>query len=435
MLIYFYAGNVSESPSSHFFIAFGGNNEKRVASVTLRLFISSTEPDPVPVTVESLRGFTFTGIATNNETLMVDIPNTFQVNSSFERDKGLRVAAKGSNIVVYGLNYHMYTSDAFLALPCDRLHVETYEYYGLTYFGSGISQIVIVSCEDGSLIQIGSEIIELDRMETYLLENSTELTGTRIISNRPLAVYPGNRCTDIPRNSSFCDHITEQVPPTAIWGRNFMSASCAGRRSGDIYRVLASQNSTTVTVNCSTVTQLLIYELESPGSWKEFSTPANSFCSISSNKPLLVMQFGLGNSHDGIGDPFMMMITPVEQYSNNYVFDVLPEFFSNYITIYVTPDNFSPQDIIVDDDSLENAVWTTVYCTDTMICGYITYVNLTAGQHQLYHRDDETRIGVSAYGFSYTNSYGYPGGFQFECKCTCNNVLSCVACRLLLLSH
>ena len=138
-----------------------------------------------------------------------------------------------------------------------------------------------------------------------------------IVSNRPLALYPGNRCTNIPLSSVFCDHITEQVPPTVLWDRNFMSASCAGRRSGDIYRILASQNSTTVT-------QLLIYELESPGSWQEFSTPANSFCSISSNKPLLVTQFGLGNSHDRVGDPFMMMITPVEQYSNNYIFDVLP---------------------------------------------------------------------------------------------------------------
>ena len=57
----------------------------------------------------------------------------------------------------------------------------------------------------------------------------------------------------------------------------------------------------------------------------------------------------------------VLVITPVEQYSNNYIFDVLPEFVSNYITIYVTLDNFSPEDIIVDDSSLENATWTTMY--------------------------------------------------------------------------
>ena len=367
--------------------------------------------DPVPVTVESLRGFTFTGIVTNDEILTVDIPNTFQVFSSAERDKGLLVTAENGSITVYGLNYDTFTSDAFLALPCDRLPVETYEYYGLTYLGNGISQILIVGCEDDSNVQIGSETIVLNRMETYLLESNDELSGTRIVSNRPLSVYPGNWCTGI--GPGACDHITEQVPSTVLWGSNFMSASLAGRISGDIYRMLASQDSTTVTVNCSTFTQLMSYNLEVPGSWQEFSTPANSFCSMSSNKPLLVMQFGLGTT-EGVGDPLMMMITPVEQYSNNYVFDVLPEFMINYITIYITPDNFFPQDIIVDGDSLENATWTTVYCTDTTICGYITYVNLTAGQHQLYHKDVTARIGVSAYGFNSYNSYGYPGGLQLE---------------------
>ena len=69
LIYYFYAGKVLESSSSQFLVAFGGNY---AASETLRLFISSTESDPVPITVESLHGFTFTGIATN-KTLAVDI--------------------------------------------------------------------------------------------------------------------------------------------------------------------------------------------------------------------------------------------------------------------------------------------------------------------------------------------------------------------------
>ena len=125
-------GNVLESVSSQFLVAFGRNHVSRVNSVTLRLFISSVESDPVSVTVETLTGFSFTGIATNNGTLTVEIPNTFQVFSSSERNKGISVTAEGqSNIVVYGLNYENGTSDAYLALPCDRLPVEQYEYYGL----------------------------------------------------------------------------------------------------------------------------------------------------------------------------------------------------------------------------------------------------------------------------------------------------------------
>ena len=398
------------SASSEFFVAFGKN---RGSPAILRLFITSIEPDPVPITIETLRGFNFTGIATQNETTTVEIPNTFEVVSSSERDKGIRVSAGDNRIVVYGLNYHKDTSDGFLALPCDRLPVEQYEYYAISYtIGGSYSHILFVGCEDNTVVQIGSAVVNLNRMQTYYFEDTNDVTGTKVVSNNPIVVYPGHECTNIPTTMPYCDHITEQVPPTVIWGSQFISASFNGRSSGEIYRVLASEDATTVVVNCSTFNQSQTYDLSSAGSWQEFSTPAMSFCAIDSNKPLLVMEFSLGYDYDNIGDPFMMMVTPIEQFSNNYVFNVLPEFSTNYITVAVTPDDFEPRNIHVDDVDLENAVWNTVYCSDTTVCGYVTYVTLTPGQHQLYHSDVSAHIGVFAYGFNKANSYGYPGGLE-----------------------
>ena len=63
------------------------------------------------------------------------------------------------------------------------------------------------------------------------------------------------------------------------------------------------------------------------------------------------MEFCLGYDYDNIGDPFMMMVTPIEQFSN-YVFNILPEFATNYITVAVTPDDFEPRNIHVDDVDL-----------------------------------------------------------------------------------
>ena len=411
------SGNILGSASSEFFVAFGRN----LRSPTLRLFITSIEQDPVPITIETLRGFNFTGIATQNETTTVEIPNTFEVVSSSERDKGIRVSAGDKRIVVYGLNY-VGSSDAFLALPCDRLPVEQYEYYAISYTdGSNrLSHILIVGCEDNTVVQIGSAVVHLSRMETYFFEDTNDVTGTKVVSNRPIVVYPGHKCTNIPATVGACDHITEQVPPTAIWRSQFISASFNGRSSGEIYRVLASEDATTVVVNCNTFSQLQTYNLSSAGSWQEFTTPAMSFCSIESNKPLLVMEFSLGKDYDNIGDPFMMMVTPTQQFSNNYVFIVLPEFATNYITVAVTPDDFEPRNIHVDDVDLENAVWNTVYCSDTTVCGYVTYVTLTPGEHRLHHSDISAHIGVSVYGFNQYNSYGYPGGLKLvplQSKC------------------
>ena len=66
----------------------------------------------------------------------------------------------------------------------------------------------------------------------------------------------------------------------------------------------------------------------------------------------------------------------------------------------------------MDNTSQVGSSWTSVYCSNGLLCGYITRVSLTAGEHRLYHQDPRARIGVSAYGFSYLNSYGYPGGLK-----------------------
>lgn len=318
---------------------------------------------------------------------------------------------------MYGLSNASLSSDAFLALPCARLPVEQYEYFGLSYYGAPTNRLnhfVIVGCEDETEVQVGSDtVVKLNTMETYLWESS-KVAGTRIISRKPIAVFVGTQCTHVPSSRPFCDHQAEQIPPTALWGTRFISSPLAGRSSGDLYRVLAARASTTVTINCNNFDSVLIYTLDLPGSWEEFTTPDMSYCSITSDKPLLVMQFGLGYDFDDIGDPFMMMITPVEQYSNNYLFNIRPEYSTNYITVYVSPEDFKPQNIFFDDSNLENSTWRSVYCSNGEICGHITFANVTPGDHWLYHNSTLSHVGMSVYGFSYHNGYGYPGGLKAD---------------------
>ena len=110
----------------------------------------------------------------------------------------------------------------------------------------------------------------------------------------------------------------------------------------------------------------------------------------------------------------------MEQFSNNYVFTILPTFRVNYITVYVAPEYFQPDRIYVDNTTLDSSPWSQIYCSDSIICGYITRVNLTmAGEHRLYHVDQDAKVGVSAYGFDNINSYGYTGGLKLaplQCK-------------------
>ena len=407
-----HAGTALESTANEFYVAFIDNNGQ---SSVLQLFVTTPEPTPVNFSVTTLTGFSFNGTATRQSTTTVILPSSLQVRYNTERNKGIYIKAEGNKrIVVYGLNYQEFTSDAFLALPCERSPVDQYEYYALTYHGisTSPSAILIVACEDNTTVTTPSNTITLNRQQTYLIWEFRDLSGTRVVSTKPISFFSGHECTFIPSGVRACDILTEQVPPTNTWGSFFLGASFLGKSSGALYRVLTASDSTTVTVNCTTMAQPTTYTLSTAGSWQEFSALANSYCSIESNNPVLVMEYAKGYNLDSIGDPLMTMIPPVEQYSNNYVFNVLPEFGTNYITVYVAPEYFQPERIFVDNSNLLNNSWTAVYCSTGTLCGYVTRQSLSAGEHSLYHEDTDGRVGVSAYGFNRYNSYGYPGGLE-----------------------
>ncbi len=315
----------------------------------------------------------------------------------------------------------MFTTDAFLALPCSNLAVDTYEYYGVTYPMTSYLQytgnILLVGCEDQTHVTTSTTTFTLNRLETYLISNY-DTSGLKVTSTKPISFFSNHECTFVPNNVFACDFLTEQIPPTLTWGRAFFVASLQGRSSGELFRVVAAQNLTVVRVKC-TSSQDRVYNLSNAGSWQEFQIASNNFCSIETSAPILLVQFALGNNLDGVGDPFMMMIPPVEQYSNNYVLNVLSAFSTNYITIYVAARYYQPDRIFVDNNSQRNSAWSAVRCVNNSICGYITRVSLAAGEHHLYHQDPQARVGVSAYGFNTYNSYGYPGGLKLtpiQCK-------------------
>ena len=360
----------------------------------------------------TLLGYSYQGIAQPNSTTIVTIPSSYEIFSVNNTKKGISITTDNGTISVHGLNYEPGSSDGFLALPCAPLEIETYEYYGLTYHGGGLGFLIIVGCEDSTIISHGSVTTELNKMEILYLEDGLDYSGTRVTSNKPISFFSGQACTYVPGDVGYCDHLVEQIPPTAVWGTNFLSASYFTRSSGELYRILTASNSTIVTVNCNSFSQPQMFSLTSAGSWIEFRTNDNTFCSIESNNPLLVMEFSLGGSVDGVGDPFMMMIPSVDQYTNNYVFDS-PSEFSNHITILVTPQYYQPEQILVDGVSQENANWSAVHCASGSVCGYSAYVTLEPGDHHVWHSDPCAKLSVLMYGFVLHNSYGQPAGIFY----------------------
>ncbi len=62
---------------------------------------------------------------------------------------------------------------------------------------------------------------------------------------------------------------------------------------------------------------------------------------------LVYFQLLYGGASDGVGDPFMMIIPPIEQFTNNYSIEAFPFFVSNYVTVYVSSEFFQTAQIII----------------------------------------------------------------------------------------
>ena len=154
-------------------------------------------------------------------------------------------------------------------------------------------------------------------MQTLLIgKSSTDLTGSRIVSNKPLTVISGHECGNV-LSGSPCEHLTEQIPPSTTWGRKFLLVPFGGRNNGQYYKVVSSQANTTVVRTCNSV--FTTKTLSIAGSSFTFFTSSDTYCFMVSNKPLLVSQLGIAKQFS-IGGPIIFILPSLDQYTNRYSF-------------------------------------------------------------------------------------------------------------------
>ena len=223
-----------------------------------------------------------------------------------------------------------------------------------------------------------------------------ESTGTRIQSDKPIAVFSGNNCANVPTGVSYCDHIVEQLTPTSAWGRRFVTTPLASRQNGDTFRFLAATDGTTVRVDGETVATL------DAGQYHEQILTDASV--IEATSPILVAQFANGSALSGNpGDPFMMLVPPYEQFLSSYTVAAPSEGFEqSYINITAPGTGAG---ITLDGVAVPPTAFTAIGTS-----GYsAAAVPVDPGTHRLTGLQP---FGVAIYGFNADDSYGYTGGLS-----------------------
>ena len=414
LLCVFVLGDVLQNEANEFFIGFGNNLHLSGKSDLIMSVVTSNQ-DTVRFTVDTLSDFTYSGNVSLSSPAKVVLPLDFMVtdDSSSQRRKGIHVKAEeNKTIAVFGFSY---SDDAYLALPCNHLPVQQYEYYAVTYDLSFTYKpfVLLVGCENSTTITTVVSKFTLNRLETYLISEIN--TGARFISDKPITFLSGHQLSEVTNYvPSLPSHLVEQLPPASIWGTFFLGST--GELYGQygdtiLYRILAAYDETEVIFNCnSTSAYPTHYTISIGGTYHDFTfdlAALKTLCVIEASNPVLVTEF-LSINGDYGWKPFMSLLPPVDQYNNHYTLPAAVGNLYQYVTISVLPQYFDQKKIYM-DDSIVSKPWTSVKCSNGTLCGYATTVS--AGRF-LQHLDSDAKIGAILFGVGTSIAYGCPAGFH-----------------------
>jgi hypothetical protein len=181
----------------------------------------------------------------------------------------------------------------------------------------------------------------------------TDLTGTEIISNKPIAVHSSHTGAEIPvdtlggvRSSLWHVPLDESTPSIEYWGKGYYVCSDTSSRLGYFVRVVASKDNTTLTVN-----GLPWGKIELAGQHKDtlvlrddFEDPLSKLrwpILVEADKPVLVGNFnysGIYSDDNGQHNAYLAIVPSMEQSSNDLQFVALrsDDDFYHYDDHYVT---------------------------------------------------------------------------------------------------
>ncbi|XP_065914251.1 adhesion G protein-coupled receptor L3-like [Dysidea avara] len=360
-------------------------------------------------------------------------------------------------VTVIGQNLRYNSSDTFLCLPVTNLCLIEYVYYGISVHraelsagvSSRTSSILVVGTENDTVIKLiatqpvsfyvnesptninnspvnltaGMQYscdIKIDRLDTVYIRSFYDLTGIKIVTNKPVFVLSGHRCGRMPPDVPSCDLLIEQVPPTTLWGTEYYTAPLATRRSYTI-KILAAYNSTVVDIYCNNTRES--YNI-SEGKYMKKTLSVQEYCAINSTRPVLVAQFSHGQEDDttGNGDPMMTLVPATNQYNNKFQFSTLKSQldFTHHINIIVLAEYYQPELIYLISGGVNRSLnmhqWTPIMFNNVTEA-YGLQMNISEGVSEVFHGNTSALMTTSVYGFAGYNAYGHPGG--------CNTIKAC----------
>ncbi len=259
----------------------------------------------------------------------------------------------------------------------------------------------------GGVAADGTGVVMLDEGDVLqVMSNSNDVTGTIVAADKPVQVFGGHECTNVPLNVSACDHLEESMFPIETLAKEYLVAPPAQTPNdaldkGQVVRVIASEDATTLTFDPD---QAVNKNLAKAGDFVEITTTTAKFL-VTADKKIMVAQYMVGGSGGfGESDPAMLLAVNPLQWRKSYLIHAPTTWTANYV------DLMAKTGANVTVDGVAAAGWKPIGNT-----GYsYTHVKLSNAGNGNHAISADQGVGVGVYGIQSYGSYWYPGGLDLD---------------------
>lgn len=364
------------------------------------------------------------------------IKNT-EANSVLRKGIRVKVDAGKPAVVVYSHIYAGFRSAASLILPSNVMGKKYFSMNAPQQSISGSkSQFVIVAVDTNTTVQVipvrdgikGQPFTVTLPLpgDLYEFQDDKDLTGSSIESIamgaescKKIAVFSGSSAISININSPCAigdsyDPLYQQLYPVNAWGKNYGFIPFENYTNGNPYRVLASENNTSVSING--MKMAVLNEGEYFPDKNSFGVPETRNVFITADKPVSVAQYAQRSGcsgatpppDQGYGDPDMVMLNPVEQNVNDITMfssqkeNIYPD--SKFINILIKDQAINSFTI---NGSKPATSWKPMAPSGS---GYsYAKIKMATGQSS-FTLSADSGFNAMAYGFGDFESYAYSAG-------------------------
>ncbi len=234
------------------------------------------------------------------------------------------------------------------------------------------------------------------------------LSGTRVIASKPVALFSGNVTAREPRNTTECcvDHVEHQMLPLVAWGHRYIvtpppSPQDVHKDAPAVYRLTAAFDDTELTWGGNHPDGAP--SVLNAGETAYFLAGSAVVVSSDPDHPIAIAQFLLNSGDLGSkrGDPAMIVPPAIEQFQSRYVF-LTPFGYRDHAVNLV-----APRGITVEVDGKAVTGWKNIAGSDYAKARVV----LDPGAHVVVA---EAPVEITVYGYDDYVSYGYSGGSAVE---------------------